>query len=98
MNAVWGPLNKSLFVATKSGRLQIVDVNSGKLFKDVQIHQAEIYELAMSHDFTMLFTASRDGWAKLLHPETFEEIRKYTFGNRPCRTVALSPLFDDQEL
>ena len=48
----------------------------------------------MSHDFTMLFSASRDGTSKLLHLETFEEIRTYSFGGRPCRTVAVSPLFD----
>lgn len=75
VNAVWGPLNKSLYVSTKTGKIQIIDVGSGKVFKDTQIHLSEIYELHMSHDFTMLFSASRDGTVKLLHPETFEEIR-----------------------
>ena len=51
----------------------------------------------MSHDYTMLFTASRDGTSRLLHPETFEEIRQYQFGKRPCRTVAISPLHDSTE-
>ena len=51
----------------------------------------------MSHDFTMLFTGSRDGSSKLLHPETFEEIRKYSFGGRPCRAVAVSPLHDSDQ-
>ena len=53
--------------------------------------------MTMSHDFTMLYTASRDGTSKLLHPETFEEIRQYSFGGKACRTVAVSPLFDSQE-
>ena len=95
--AAWGPLNKTLYVATKTGKLQIIDVGSGTCLKDVQIHQYEIYQLTMSHDFTMLFTGSRDGTSKLLHPETFEEIRQYSFGNRPCRTVAVSPLHDSTE-
>ena len=65
-------------MGTKSGKVQIIDVASGKVLKDAQVHLADIYEVSMSHDFTMLFTASRDGGAKLLHPETFEEVRKYS--------------------
>ena len=48
----------------------------------------------MSHDHTMLFTASRDTTSKLLHPETFEEIRSYNFNDKICRAVSVSPLFD----
>ena len=73
--AAWGPLNKTLYVGTKTGKIQIIDVGSGTTLKDSQIHQYEIYKLTMSHDYTMLFTGSRDGTSKLLHPETFEEIR-----------------------
>ena len=52
----------------------------------------------LTHDYTMLFTASKDGTSKLLNPETFEEIRTFTFGANPCRAVAVSPLFDDQDI
>ena len=47
----------------------------------------------------MLLTAARDfeSGSKLLHPETFEVIREYNFGGRPCRTVAVSPLHDSQD-
>jgi len=95
--ATWGPLNKTLYVGTKTGKLQIIDVASGTCLKDVQIHQYEIYQLKMSHDFTMLFTGSRDGTSKLLHPETFEEIREYNFGGKPCRAIAVSPLHDSND-
>ena len=61
------------------------------------MHQAEIYEISVSHDFTMLFTASRDGGSKLLHPETFEEVRTYSYSGKPCRTVAVSPLHDSSD-
>ena len=44
----------------------------------------------------MLMTCSRDGNAKLIHPETFEEIRNFPFG-KPVRSVAISPLFDDDQ-
>jgi WD40 repeat protein len=95
--AVWGPLNKTLYVGTKTGKIQIIDVGSATVLKDTQVHTADIYQLTFSHDHTMLFTGSRDGTTKLLHPETFEEIRTYNFGGRPCRTVAVSPLHDSQE-
>jgi len=75
----------------------IIDVASGTTIKDTQIHKSEVYSMVMSHDFTMLFTGSRDGTSKLLHPETFEEIRTYNFGGHPCRTVAVSPLFDSPD-
>lgn len=52
----------------------------------------------MTHDYTMLFTASKEGTSKLLNPETFEEIRSFKFGDLACRTVAVSPLFDDQDI
>jgi len=71
-------------------------VGSGRTIKDSQIHETEIYQLTMSHDYTMLFTACRSGNAKLLHPETFEEVRQYGFGGKPCRAVAVSPLHDSQ--
>ena len=58
---------------------------------------AYIYSLVMTYDFTMLMTASRDGYVKLLHPETFDEVRKYQYGKKPVRGVAISPLFDDEQ-
>ena len=97
-SALWGPLNKTIYVATNSGKLLSLDVSSGKTLKEQQVHKAEIYQLHMTHDFTMLFTCSKDGTCKLLNPETFEEIRVFTFGNVPCRAVCVSPLFDDQDI
>lgn len=94
--ATWGPLNKYFFAATKTGRVHIIDVSSGVTLKDEQIHPTIIYELKMSHDYTMLFTASRDGTSRLLHPETFETIREFNFG-KYCRSVAISPLHDSQD-
>jgi len=32
------------------------------------IHKNEIFEIKITHDFTMLYTCSRDGTAKMLHP------------------------------
>lgn len=93
-HAVWGALNKTIYMSTNKGNLMTVDVSSGKCLKDAQVHKYEIFKIFLTHDYTMLFTASRDGSAKLLHPETFEEIRVFRY-DKPCRTVTCSPLFDD---
>lgn len=44
----------------------------------------------------MLMTGSRDGYAKLVHPETFKTIREFHYG-KPCRSATISPLFDSQK-
>ena len=94
-SCVWGPLNKTIYVSTDKGRVICIDVGSGKVLKEKTVHMAFIFTLTITHDFTMLMTASRDGYVKLLHPETFEEVRKYQYGKKPVRGVAISPLFDD---
>lgn len=93
-SAVWGPLNKTIYVSTNSGKVLILDAKSGEIKVEEHIHHAEIFRLWMSHDFTLLVSASRDGTAKLLHPDSLEQIREFYF-DKPCRGVAISPLFDD---
>jgi translation initiation factor 3 subunit I len=97
-HAVWGALNKTIYLSTNTGVLNTVDVASGTFLKNEQVHKQEIFKLFLTHDYTMLFTASRDGTSKLLHPETFEVIREYHYGGKPCRMVTVSPLFDDQDI
>ena len=79
-HAVWGSLNKTIYAATTSGKLLSIDYASGKTLKEMNVHKAEIYQIFLTHDYTMLFTASKDGTSKLLNPETYDEIRVFTFG------------------
>lgn len=44
----------------------------------------------------MLVTCSREGTAKILNPETLEEVRSFKYGDKPCRGATISPLFDDR--
>jgi WD40 repeat protein len=90
-------LNKTIYVATTHGRVCHYDVSSGNLINEKHLHTDEIFQLFISHDFTMLVTSSREGTSKLLNPETFEEIRVFKYGPKPCRGAAISPLFDDRE-
>lgn len=71
----WGRLDESIYYCTDQGRLIRYDVNAGKLMTASDVHRHEIFTLTLTRDFTMLFTCSRDGTCKLLHPETFQEVR-----------------------
>lgn len=95
-SCVWGPLNKCLYVSTHQGKVFQIDVASGKISREKQVHKSEIFRLHISHDYAMLMSCSRDGSAKLLNPETFEEVRNFSY-KKPVRGVAISPLFDDPE-
>ena len=57
------------------------------------VHKNEIFSITITRDFTMLFTASRDGTCKLLHPGTLDEIRCFQF-EFPCRNCSINPLYE----
>ena len=92
----WGSLDESIYYCTDAGRLIRYDTVRGSLITAGDIHRNEIFSITITKDFTMLFTSSRDGTCKLLHPETFQEIRSYQF-DFPCRNAAVSPLYEAEE-
>lgn len=91
--AVWGPKNENIIISTKLGKVLCYDLMSKQVVNEVQAHNDEIFTLEMTYDFTMLMSGSRDGTAKLLHPEDFKTIREFNYG-KPCRSASISPLFD----
>lgn len=70
--ASWGPLNKSLYIATDKGRMILYDIEKEEDILTEDVHQKEIFSFVVTYDHTMLITCSRDGTAKLLNPRTFE--------------------------
>jgi WD40 repeat protein len=89
----WGPLNKTLYIATDKGRFLIHDWENDKVVTQAEVHKSEIFSFTVTYDHTMLITCSRDGQAKLLHPKTLAPVRVFEFV-KPCRTASISPLFD----
>lgn len=89
----WGALDKHLYYCTDKGRLikYSLEDKSPAIVKDV--HNNEIFSVDITRDFTMLFTSSRDGLCKLLHPDTFEEVRRFDH-QFPVRNSCVSPLYD----
>jgi len=72
------------------------DVEASQVIDAKDVHRHEIFTINITRDFTMLFTCSRDGSCKLLHPETFDEIRSYHF-EFPCRNASVSPLYEAED-
>ena len=95
--ASWGPLNYSLYVATDKGRFIIHDWEKDEVIVQAEVHKGEIFSFTVTYDHTMLITCSRDGTAKLLNPRTLEPVKVFNFV-KPCRAVAISPLFDNAEI
>jgi translation initiation factor 3 subunit I len=95
-NVVWGPKNESLIVCTNRGLVMSYDIGLGAFIKEETVHRGEILSLCLTYDYTMLMTGSKDGFAKLLHPETFKTIREFHYG-KPVRSATISPLFDNDK-
>ena len=95
--ASWGPLNKTMYIATDKGRFIIHDWENDKVVVQEEVHKSDIFSFTVTYDHTMLITCSRDGMAKLLHPKTLKPVRVFEFV-KPCRSAAISPLFDSQDL
>ena len=92
----WGPLDKCLYYVTDKGRLVKYNLEEKRVEQTKEAHKNEIFSIELTKDFTMLFTCSRDGFCKLLNPETFEEVRRFnhTF---PVRDAAVNPLYEADE-
>lgn len=94
--AVWGPKNESVIISCSNGKVLSYDILSNKIITEVNVHKGEIVSLSLTYDYTMLMTGSKDGYAKLIHPETFKTIREFHYG-KPVRTANISPLFDSDK-
>lgn len=92
----WGPLDETIFYCTDRGRLIQYDVQTCKVVNARDVHRSEVFSMHITPDFTMLYTCSRDGACKLLHPETFDEIRCIQ-NDFPARSCSMSPLYDAED-
>jgi len=92
----WGALDQTIYYVTDKGRVIRYDMDANKIVLTKDVHRHEIFTITITKDFCMIFTSSRDGSCKMIHPETFEEIRSYDF-EFPCRNAAISPLYEAEE-
>jgi len=90
--AKFGALDETVYYCTDAGRLLQYSIEESSVIKAESVNRNEIFNIYLTEDFTMLFTCSRDGTCKLLHPETFDLIREFNF-TFPCRNAVVSPLY-----
>lgn len=72
------------------------DLSQKKYINFKNVHKNEIFSFTTTFDHAMMITCSRDGYANLLNPQTWEIVREFHFKN-PCRAASISPLYDDPD-
>jgi len=94
LQAVWGPLNKTILTANEDGRIVVYDVRTGGQLKVIDAHFKAVMQLSLSKNGAMFITASKDGYAKLYDSSTFQLLKTYYTG-RPINSASISPLKEE---
>ena len=89
----WGNLNKTLYVATLKGYMQILDLLTRDQATSKRVHKDQIISFCFTPDRLFLFTCSRDETYCMIDPETLETITAYNFHSNISRAIAVSPLY-----
>jgi len=93
-NSKWMNLNKGILTGTEDGWIQLFDFESGEVIRQAQVHKAPIMDLDISRKEEVIMTASKDGKAHVIDPDTFNIIRTMNpLPERNINTCKFSPLF-----
>ncbi len=88
-------MNKNILVGKDDGFLQLLDYSTGSIVREKQIHKQIIMDMDVSKNEEVILTASKDGKACVVDPDTFEIVHTL-FPQNPTRnlnTCKISPLF-----
>jgi len=94
LQAVWGPLNRTILTANEDGRIVIYDVRTGGQLKVIDDHVKAVMQLSFSKKESMFISASRDGYSRLYDSSTYQLLKIYTTG-RPINSASISPLKEE---
>jgi translation initiation factor 3 subunit I len=91
----WMNLNKNILCSREDGALQLIDYESGITIKENKIHSSVIMDFDISKREEIILTASKDGNACVIDPDTFEVIHTLCPQDptRNINTCKISPLF-----
>lgn len=95
----WMNLNKNIICTTEEGYIFNYDYDIGSIVNEQKIHEGPILDLDISPKEEAILTASKDGKALVLDPNTFELITTL-FPQSPTRNInscRLSPLISIDE-
>ncbi len=91
--ASWGNLNKSVYVSTQKGYMNIIMADNGSVENKRKVHKEPIISFCFSKDRIFLFTCSRDETYCMLDSDTLEILNTYNFHGNISRAIAISPLY-----
>lgn len=93
LSVLWGPLDEYIITGQEDGTIIKWDMRTGKELDCASDHTKQINDMQLSHDGTMLITASKDTTARLYDLETLEQLKMYKT-DRPVNSAAITPLVD----
>jgi translation initiation factor 3 subunit I len=86
----WTMADQYIVAGFDSGHIIKYDANTGKELIRRKVHTDRVNRLNFNRDKSMIITASRDCNAKMLDPETLDEVRVYRT-DRPVNGAVFSP-------
>jgi len=89
--AIWGRLNEYFLTSCEDGMVRKFETKTGKLLKEVKLHDKSIQMMTMDKEGYTIVTASLDKTSKLVDADTLEVLKTYVC-DRPLNTAAVSPL------
>ena len=95
----WFDLGKSILATSESGMIYKYDFASEKLLLQKKIHNSVIMDIDISPKEELILTASKDGKAKVLDPDTFE-VMSELFPQNPVRNInacRFNPLISSED-
>jgi len=102
VNCRWINTNRNIVATKEDGTINLIDFDSREIVKTAKIHSETIMDMDISRKEEVIITASKDGKAQIINPDTFE-IMHTLHPNDPTRNLnscKISPLFsigDDNE-
>ena len=82
----WFDLGKSLIATSETGKIYKYEYESGNLLLQKQVHDKIIMDMDISPREELILTASKDGKAKVINPDTFD-VMSELFPQNPVRNI-----------
>ncbi|KNH04300.1 eukaryotic translation initiation factor 3 subunit [Perkinsela sp. CCAP 1560/4] len=77
--ATFGPMNNTIYFATRDGEMKIADVETGQTVVNKKVHDGEIMRFRWDKEYQTPITASVDSTAKLLDSRSLDVIQTYEY-------------------
>lgn len=95
----WCDLSKVIVAASEKGILYKYQVDNGELLLNEKVHDGEIMNIDLSPKEELLLTASKDGKAKVIDPDSFEVVSTM-YPQNPTRNInacVFSPFISEED-